>query len=70
MSITTYPDTLTTRVDDTSTVNVLYVGTAQDKLDIADAILDEMLSGHTTAGSLGAEIKKKLDLGQFIALQK
>lgn len=30
--------------------------TEQDKLDIADRVLDELLSGHTTAGSLGKAI--------------
>ena len=30
--------------------------TAQDKLDIADAVADESLSGHTTVGTLGKAI--------------
>jgi len=43
--------------------------TAGDKADIAAAVLDEMISSHTTPGSLGDEIKKKLSLTQFIGLK-
>lgn len=43
--------------------------TEQDKLDIADRVLDELIADHQISGSLGAEIKKKLNTGTFIGLQ-
>jgi hypothetical protein len=43
--------------------------TAQDKLDIADAVLDELVSDHNVSGSLADELKKKLGRNTFIALK-
>lgn len=37
--------------------------------DIANAVLDEILSSHNVPGSLAAEIKKKLSLSTYIALK-
>lgn len=34
---------------------------------LADAVWDEPVSGHTTTGTTGAELKKKLNTGTFIA---
>jgi hypothetical protein len=36
---------------------------------IADAVLDELMSGHTTPGSLADELRKKLSQNNFIALK-
>jgi hypothetical protein len=40
--------------------------TEQDKLDIADRVWDEILSGHTTLGSAGKKLKDNLKTATFI----
>lgn len=43
--------------------------TAQDKLDIADAVWDEMVADHVTAGTTGKKVKDVLTTPKFIALK-
>ena len=44
--------------------------TAQDKLDIADRVWDELISGHTTAATFGEKVDKKLlTTGKFLGLK-
>lgn len=45
------------------------VVTDQDKLDIADRVLDEALAGHQETGSLGAIIAKTLTVGKYLGLK-